>query len=223
MTDLNNSNDDEERPNDASHGGGSPMDDLDAAWAEFADSHADDLKAVERSRSAKRFEKHAQRREKEALLSIDDLDQGTFTNDAPANGRGPRDFTGSSWLDTDRVMDRYGDDFVPPNPEIGHVKLSKLVFWILLVAGVIGIIASVFVPALASILGSIFGLCALVGAAGLIVQHKGHRETRTDEFDDGARVCRFFGDKLNTSIYVKAPAVIELRPVCWTLLIRIQP
>ena len=180
MTDLNNSNDDEERPNDASHGGGSPMDDLDAAWAEFADSHADDLKAVERSRSAKRFEKHAQRREKEALLSIDDLDQGTFTNDAPANGRGPRDFTGSSWLDTDRVMDRYGDDFVPPNPEIGHVKLSKLVFWILLVAGVIGIIASV--------LGSIFGLCALVGAAGLIVQHKGHRETRTDEFDDGARV-----------------------------------
>ena len=55
-------------------------------------------------------------------------------------------------------------------------------------AGVIGIIASVFVPALASILGSIFGLCALVGAAGLIVQHKGHRETRTDEFDDGARV-----------------------------------
>ena len=81
-------------------------------------------------------------------------------------------------------MDRYGDDFVPPNPEIGHVKLSKLVFWILLVAGVIGIIASVFVPALASILGSIFGLCALVGAAGLIVQHKGHRETRTDEFDE---------------------------------------
>ena len=181
MTDLNNSNDDEERPNAAPNGG-------EGASAEFADSHADDLKAVERSRSAKRFEKHAQRREKEALLSIDDLDQGTFTNDAPANGRGPRDFTGSSWLDTDRVMDRYGDDFVPPNPEIGHVKLSKLVFWILLVAGVIGIIASVFVPALASILGSIFGLCALVGAAGLIVQHKGHRETRTDEFDDGARV-----------------------------------
>ena len=191
MTDLNNSNADEERPNASPNGGegaSTNADDLDAAWAEFADSHADDLKAVERSRSAKRFEKHAQRREKEALLSIDDLDQGTFTNDAPANGRGPRDFTGSSWLDTDRVMDRYGDDFVPPNPEIGHVKLSKLVFWILLVAGVIGIIASVFVPALASILGSIFGLCALVGAAGLIVQHKGHRETRTDEFDDGARV-----------------------------------
>ena len=191
MTDLNNSNADEEHPNAESHDGGnvpsSDANDLDAAWAEFASSHADDLKAVEHSRSAKRFEKHAQRREKEALLSIQDLDQGTFTDDMPQN-RGPRDFTGSSWLDTDSVMNRYGDDFVPPNPEIGHVKLSKLVFWVLLVAGVIGIIVSVFMPALAAILGSIFGLCALVGAAGLIVQHKEHSQTRFDKFDDGARV-----------------------------------
>lgn len=188
MTDFNNSNDDEERPSDASHGGGSPSDDLDAAWTEFASSHADDLKAVESSRSAKRFEKHAQRQEKEALLSINDLDQGVFVNDAPSTGRGPRDFTGSSWLDANRVMDRYGDDFVPPNPEIGPVKLSKLIFWVLLVTGVVGIIASAFVPALASVLGPIFGLCALVGATGLIVQHKGHSQTRSDEFDDGARV-----------------------------------
>ena len=161
MTDLNNSNADEEHPNAESHDGGnvpsSDANDLDAAWAEFASSHADDLKAVEHSRSAKRFEKHAQRREKEALLSIQDLDQGTFTDDMPQN-RGPRDFTGSSWLDTDSMMDRYGDDFVPPNPEIGHVKISKLVFWVLLVVGVAGIIASVFMPALAAILGSIFGL-----------------------------------------------------------------
>ncbi len=85
-------------------------------------------------------------------------------------------------------MDRYGDDFVPPNPQIGHVKVSKLIFWILLVAGVAGVIASAFMPALATILGTIFGLCALIGAAGLIVQHKGHAQTRTDEFDDGARV-----------------------------------
>lgn len=68
------------------------------------------------------------------------------------------------------------------------MNASKLVFWILLVAGVAGIIASVFVPALATFLGSIFGLCALVGGAGLILQHKGHTETRTDMFDDGARV-----------------------------------
>ena len=124
---------------------------------------------------------------REALLSIQDLDQGTFTDDTP-QGRGPRDFTGSSWLDTDSVMDRYGDDFTPPNPSIGHVKISKLVFWVLLIAGVAGIIASAFMPALAGILGSIFGVCALIGAAGLIVQHKGHTQTRRDVFDDGARV-----------------------------------
>lgn len=190
MTDLNNSNADEERPNAAPNGGegaSSNADDLDAAWAEFASSHADDLQAVEHSRNAKRFEKHAQRREKEALLSIQDLDQGTFTDDTP-QGRGPRDSTGSSWLDTDSVMDRYGDDFTPPNPSIGHVKISKLVFWVLLIAGVAGIIASAFMPALAGILGSIFGVCALIGAAGLIVQHKGHTQTRRDVFDDGARV-----------------------------------
>ena len=184
MSDLNNSNADEEHPNATSNDG---ADDLDAAWTEFTQSHADDLKAVEQSRNAKRFEKHAQRREKEALLSINDLDHGTFTDDIP-QGRGPRDFTGSSWLDTDNVMDRYGDDFVPPNPKIGHVKPSKLVFWALLVVGVAGIILSVFVPALAAILGSIFGVCALVGAAGLIAQHKGHAQTRTDPFADGARV-----------------------------------
>ncbi len=51
MTDLNNSNADEEHPNAESHDGGnvpsSDANDLDAAWAEFASSHADDLKAVE--------------------------------------------------------------------------------------------------------------------------------------------------------------------------------
>ena len=113
MTDLNNSNDDEERPNDASHGGGSPMDDLDAAWAEFADSHADDLKAVERSRSAKRFEKHAQRREKEALLSIDDLDQGTFTNDAPASSCSIKGIV--KRVPTNSMMEHASDDSLATN------------------------------------------------------------------------------------------------------------
>ena len=82
------------------------------------------------------------------------------------------------------ALDAISESLLAPLPII----VSKLVFWVLLVAGVIGIIASVFMPALASILGSIFGLCALIGAAGLIVQHKGHSQTRTDEFDDGARV-----------------------------------
>ena len=172
----NDTNAGEEHPNttpraghDGHDTGSNAGDDLD--WAAFAAEHANDLQDVERSRNARRFEKHAQRKEKEAL-----------------HQRGPRDHGGRSWLDTDDVMDEYGDDFVPPNPKIGRVNASKLVFWILLVAGVAGIIASVFVPALATFLGSIFGLCALVGGAGLILQHKGHTETRTDMFDDGARV-----------------------------------
>lgn len=211
MTDLNNSNADGEQPNttpsndqtDGAKGAaGSPehaagasdagmSGDLDADWAAFAQAHADDLKDVEHSRNAKRFEKHAQRKEKEALLSVSDLDNGTFTDDImPLNQRrrGPRDNTNSSWLDTDDVMDRFGDDFTPPNPEIGPVSKTKLVFWALLIVGVLGVIASVFFPALAAILGTVFGACALIGAGGLILRHKGHSETRDDYFDDGARV-----------------------------------
>ncbi|RSX54172.1 hypothetical protein D2E25_0480 [Bifidobacterium goeldii] len=192
MTENHNSNADSERPNPTPQDGQNSStsgagDDLD--WAAFAAEHADDLDDVARSRNARRFERHAQRKEKEALLSVNDLDAGTFTDDVvPLHQRGPRDHVGSSWLDTDDVMDQYGDDFVPPNPKIGHVQASKLVFWILLLVGVAGIIGSVFVPALAAILGSVFGVCALIGAAGLILQHKGHSETRTNPFDDGARV-----------------------------------
>ncbi|KAB8289191.1 hypothetical protein DSM100688_0271 [Bifidobacterium ramosum] len=193
MTDLNNSNAGEEQPTPQSDNGAGNGDanDLDSAWAAFAEAHADDLKDVEHSRNAKRFEKHARRKEKEALLSVNDLDNGTFTDDLRPLGariRGPRDNTASSWLDTDDVMNRYGDDFTPPNPEIGPVKMSKLVFWVLLVAGIVGVIASVFVPALAALLGTVFGACAIIGAAGLIIQHKGHTETRNGYTDDGARV-----------------------------------
>ena len=85
-------------------------------------------------------------------------------------------------------MDRYGDDFVPPNPKIGRVRFSKLVFWILLVAGILGAIASVFLPAYTGVLGVIAGICVIVGGAGLLAQHRGFSRTRTDYFDDGARV-----------------------------------
>ena len=136
MTEHNNSNADGERPNPTPNNGDPGSADFDAAWAQFAAEHAEDLNDVERSRNAKRFEKHAQRKEKEALLSVDDLDPAAFAGGA---GRGPRDFTGSSWLDTDDVMDCYGDPFTPPNPDLGPVNKSKLVFWILLIVGVIGV------------------------------------------------------------------------------------
>lgn len=164
--------------------------DADLDWAAFAAEHAKDLQDVASSRNARRFERHAQRKEKEALLSVNDLDANAFTGESTSGGRsrGPRDHVGCSWLDTDDVMDQYGDDFVPPNPKIGPVNITTLVLWILLVGGIAGIIASVFVPTLAMILGSVFGFCALIGGAGLILRHKGHSDTRSGPFDDGARV-----------------------------------
>ena len=75
----NDTNAGEEHPNttpraghDGHDTGSNAGDDLD--WAAFAAEHANDLQDVERSRNARRFEKHAQRKEKEALLSVDDLD-----------------------------------------------------------------------------------------------------------------------------------------------------
>lgn len=55
------------------------MNDLDAAWAAFEAEHQADLHDVASSRQAKKFEKQAKKREKEALLSVDDLDIGSFT------------------------------------------------------------------------------------------------------------------------------------------------
>lgn len=91
----NDTNAGEEHPNttpraghDGHDTGSNAGDDLD--WAAFAAEHANDLQDVERSRNARRFEKHAQRKEKEALLSVDDLDAGTFTDDkVPLHQRGP--------------------------------------------------------------------------------------------------------------------------------------
>lgn len=71
----NDTNAGEEHPNttpraghDGHDTGSNAGDDLD--WAAFAAEHANDLQDVERSRNARRFEKHAQRKEKEALLGI---------------------------------------------------------------------------------------------------------------------------------------------------------
>ena len=185
MTDLNNTNDDAVRPNHTPDDESSQAE-LDEAWAAFEAEHKDDLADVAASRSAKRFEKHAERRDKEAVVNARDLSPEAFSSTGANHG--PRDFTGSSWLDADEVMDQYDDGFTEPNPTIGPIKRSKLLFWALLLIGIAGIIATAFLPAFAGILGTVFGACTLIGAAGLIMQHKGHNETREDYFDDGARV-----------------------------------
>lgn len=158
----------------------------DRAWQDFVAAHSDDLDAVERSRTGRKFEREAKRREKEALLSVEDLTPDAFTGGS-AHTAGPRDFTGRSWLDTDDVMDQ-GSDFVPPNPQIGHVRTSKLVLWAMVVIGVAGLVGCVLVPSMSTLLGALGGALTMLGAAGLLMLHKGHTQTRADEFDDGARV-----------------------------------
>ncbi|WEV58456.1 DUF308 domain-containing protein [Bifidobacterium sp. ESL0728] len=163
---------------------------LEEDWKQFEAEHANDLGDISSSRNAKRFEKHVKREEKKALLSIDDITPDSFARGSSSTSskpHGPRDFEGSSWLDTDDVMDSF-DDFTPPNPDLGHLDPVKVVFWGLLIIGIAGLIAAVFFPRFAAIMGLVFGLCALIGGAGLLTKHKGFRQTQTDYFDDGSRV-----------------------------------
>lgn len=181
ITMTNNSNANEDSQPSACNSASSGDD-----WQAFIADHAQELHDVERSHTARKFDKHARKQEKKALISIENLDDSAFIDGGRT--RGPRDFSGSSWLDTDDVMDRYGDDFIEPNPSLGNPSATNVVLWILLIVGMAGIIIAVFVPHLASTLGVIFGVCILIGAAGLIMRHRGHDETKSDPFDDGARV-----------------------------------
>ncbi|MDF7664791.1 DUF308 domain-containing protein [Bifidobacterium sp. ESL0745] len=165
-------------------------DDVDDMWKQFEAEHAEDLDDISNSRNAKRFEKHAKREEKKALLSVDDITPDSFAggfSSSSSKQHGPRDFEGSSWLDADNVMDGF-DDFTPPNPDLGHLDPVKVVFWALLIIGIAGLIAAVFFPRFAAIMGLVFGLCALIGGVGLLGMHRGHAPTQTDYYDDGSRV-----------------------------------
>lgn len=172
MTDLNNSN----RGDDGSPSAGS-----DEEWDRFERSHQDDLRDVAGSRAAKRFERHARRQRRKALLSVKDLDDGSFTDD-PGAGRGPRDFTGPS------ILDAPDDDFTPPNPRLGRPRASLLVFGVLLVAGIAGVITAAFLPGLAGLLGTVCGTAAVIGGAGLIILRREGGSPHRDPDDDGARV-----------------------------------
>ncbi|OXM99541.1 hypothetical protein [Bifidobacterium vansinderenii] len=178
MTGNKNSNENRSPSSD----GPDNAEDADGAWAEFMSSHQDELSDLEQSRTARKFDKAARKAEKQAQLSVDDLKPEAFTRQP-----GPRDFQGRSWLDTDDVMDGEST-FTPPNPSIGNVRKSTMLFVVLLVIGVGALTVSILIPALSAWLGTVGGVMTLIGAAGMFFQHKGHTETRTDVFDDGARV-----------------------------------
>ncbi|MFT9397043.1 MAG: hypothetical protein ABF545_03135 [Bifidobacterium psychraerophilum] len=191
MTDHKNSNPSDEQPNPQPHDGASSSgptsnhaSDADD-WSAFLDAHADDISSVERSRDARRFEKKAQKAQKKAALSVNDLKSSAFTG--PARGSGPRDFEGRSWLDTDDVMDQ-GSSFTPPNPELGPMRFEVLAFSIMCILALVAFAVAILVPQWSGTVGTVGGILMLIGGVGLFTQLRGHRQTRSDAFDDGARV-----------------------------------
>jgi hypothetical protein len=88
------------------------------------------------------------------------------------------------------VDDDLGSDFAPgpENSNVGSMKRSTVVFAIIAILGVLGLVLVLFAPQIAGLLGTIAGLLTLVGGAGLFMQLRGHSETRSSPFDDGARV-----------------------------------
>lgn len=175
MTDHNNNNHD-------SSAASSPEDD---AWQDFLDAHADDLQDVSQSRTARKFDRHAQRQErreqsdKQPVLSVQDLHDGEFVG-----GRGPRDYS-SSWLDTDDVMDQYSGAMRASTFSFSHLRRSQIFLSIILVAGIIGIIVTACIHQIPNIVGIFSAFCILAGAAGLLSIRREHNSSNDD---DGARV-----------------------------------
>jgi hypothetical protein len=154
-------------------------------WKQFEEAHAGDLDDISNSRSAKQFEKQAKRQEKKAVLSVTDIRPDSFVNNN-TTPHGPRDFE-NSWLDTEDVMDQF-DNFVPPNPSLGHFNPVKCTFWALLLIGIAGLIAALYISQLTTIMGVVFGLCALIGGVGLLTMHRTYNGPSAEDFDDGAQV-----------------------------------
>lgn len=144
---------------------------FDDAWSNFIADHSDDFNDIANSRNAKSFEEHARRKDKKKI-------------------QGPRDNTSSSWLDVDKTMDEYGDDFVPPNPNFNNISWETAILWIVFVVGIAGIIVSAFLPDFASIIGVLSGIFLLLGGAGLLMCRKksSNYEDDYNDYDDGARV-----------------------------------
>lgn len=165
-------------------GQGSGQESGDAAWENFLNSHSDEVDALESSRTARKFERQARRSEKKAALRAEDLSQGSFVG-----GSGPRDFQGSSWLDTDTVMDQTST-FTTPNPDLKDLGWSRIVFIIMTLAGLVCFFLTLFLPRWAGLTGILSGFLLLVGITGLIISRKNFRDSSSGLFDDDARNYR---------------------------------
>lgn len=157
----------------------------DDAWESFISEHADEFSDVEQSRTAKKFNRRVRREEKQTVVSVNDLDDSAFVGST-----GPRDYTRSSWLDTDDIMDRHSAGFIPPNPSLRKgTTTSRLIFGILAILGIIGVILAAIFSAHAGWIGALSALCIFIGAGGLLLTRSPNPHDFGDEdADNGARV-----------------------------------
>lgn len=165
--------------NENSNGDDSFSQNFNDDWSQFVSEHKKDFNDLEKSKSAKIFRKRINQAA-EPLRNI-------AFNTKP----GPRDNTTSSWLDVDKTMDEYGDDFVAPNPHFKNVSITLIVvLWSVFVLGVLGMILSVLVPYFAIYTGSVSAFLFLIGGAGLLMSRKKDNTSSEDynEFGKGARV-----------------------------------
>ena len=153
-------------------------------WENFLNSHADELNSLESSRTARKFEKKARQSEKKAALKAEDLRQGSFVG-----GAGPRDFRGSSWLDTDEVMDG-SSTFTPPDPDLSDLGRSRIVYIIMTVLGLVCFFLTLLIPEWSRLTGILAGLLLLIGISGLIIDRKNFHQSSSGLFDDDERLYR---------------------------------
>lgn len=153
MTDFSDNHTSDEGEGDAARG-----DSDDEEWAAFLADHADEIRSIESSSQARRFDEQARRRERKAAKE-------SKRDAAPGGGRprGPRDAETS-------IFDEAPDDhFDPPDPKVELDQYTK-VYGAMLIVGVVLLVLALFVPA-AGWLGGIGGLMTLIGLVALIARH----------------------------------------------------
>lgn len=192
MTDFHNSSDADETSHDGTDGGGGndsrPRDphggnshgensqnlnspdldspDLDAQWSAFLASHADDVQALDASRTAKRFEKEAakqdrQRHERQRKEAEEQFKQMARSE----QGRGPRDF------ETSILDDAPDDHFTPPDPD-GSLDHYTRTYLALLIVGLVLVVLGFVLPRFATVLESTGGMFLIIGILALVMRKR---------------------------------------------------
>lgn len=157
----------------------------DRQWEHFINEYEGDFNDEQINSIKKQFEKNAKKIERKRKKEIKKAIKNASFNDdfAAINTKpGPRDVSGISWIDDDP------SSFSPENPVLPSPSAAGIAVLILIVAGIAAAVCALIFSAVPSIVGSIGGICILLGFGLFLANHKGFNETRKDEFDDGARI-----------------------------------